>query len=116
MWIMVKPPLQYQPGITGPHPESPEEGMVNDMIRRDRAQRLAGNRAGQTADREKIWPSDANFLLVQVTDARAIYKYPLIKAWWCATGSVTLRRLPASQLVRKQRIKPSYWHICSYLA
>lgn len=57
-----------------------EVGMVNDMIREIVAQRswLEAELA-MLPIVKKIWPSDANFLLVQVSDAKAIYKYLLEK-------------------------------------
>ncbi|MBO9633633.1 MAG: histidinol-phosphate transaminase [Chitinophagaceae bacterium] len=57
-----------------------EVGMVNDMIREIVAQRgWLEKELAVLPIVKKIWPSDANFLLVQVTDAKAIYKYLLDK-------------------------------------
>lgn len=57
-----------------------EVGMVNDMIREIVAQRgWLESELAKLPVVKKIYPSDANFLLVQVTDAKAIYKYLLEK-------------------------------------
>lgn len=57
-----------------------EVGMVNDMIREIIAQRgWLETELAKLPVVKKIWPSDANFLLVQVTDAKAIYRYLLNK-------------------------------------
>ncbi|WEK35138.1 MAG: histidinol-phosphate transaminase [Candidatus Pseudobacter hemicellulosilyticus] len=57
-----------------------EVGMVNDMIKEIVSQRdeLAKALSGLSVV-QQIYPSDANFLLVQVTDARGIYNYLLDK-------------------------------------
>jgi histidinol-phosphate aminotransferase len=53
-----------------------EVGMVNDMIREIVAQRaFLETELAKLPIVKKIFPSDANFLLVRVTDAKAIYKY-----------------------------------------
>jgi histidinol-phosphate aminotransferase len=53
-----------------------EVGMVNDMIREIVAQRaFLETELAKLPIVKKIYPSDANFLLVRVTDAKAIYKY-----------------------------------------
>lgn len=53
-----------------------EVGQVNDMIREIVAQRAWLETAlTDVSSVLKIFPSDANFLLVQVTDAKAIYQY-----------------------------------------
>lgn len=57
-----------------------EVGQVNDMIRAlvDMREALAGVLA-QMAIVKRVYPSDANFLLVQVDHARGIYDYLLTK-------------------------------------
>ena len=53
-----------------------EVGMVNDMIREIVTQRgVLETELAKLPIVQKIYPSDANFLLVKVTDAKAIYKY-----------------------------------------
>ena len=55
-----------------------EVGQVNDMIREIVKEREAlRNALGQLAIVEKIYPSDANFLLVKINDAPGIYHYLL---------------------------------------
>lgn len=55
-----------------------EVGQVNDMIREIVAQRGELEKALPAVPVvTKVYPSDANFLLVQVTDAKAIYQYLL---------------------------------------
>ncbi|MFT3824573.1 MAG: histidinol-phosphate transaminase [Chitinophagaceae bacterium] len=55
-----------------------EVGQVNDMIKEIVAQRqVLANELNKLPFVQKIYPSDANFLLVQVTDARKIYEYLL---------------------------------------
>lgn len=57
-----------------------EVGMVNDMIKEIVAQRgVLEAELAKLPIVQKIYPSDANFLLVRVTDAKAIYKYLLGK-------------------------------------
>lgn len=57
-----------------------EVGQVNDMIREIVAQReLLAKELLELPMVQKIYPSDANFLLVQVTEPKAIYKYLLEK-------------------------------------
>lgn len=57
-----------------------EVGMVNDMIREIIKQRgILETELAKLKIVQKIYPSDANFLLVRVTDAKAIYKYLLDK-------------------------------------
>jgi histidinol-phosphate aminotransferase len=57
-----------------------EVGQVNDMIREIVAQReLLAKELLELPVVQKIYPSDANFLLVQVTEPKAIYKYLLEK-------------------------------------
>ncbi|HYF31218.1 MAG TPA: histidinol-phosphate transaminase [Chitinophagaceae bacterium] len=57
-----------------------EVGQVNDMIREIVKEREALREALQQISAvEKIYPSDANFLLVKVNDARGIYNYLLEK-------------------------------------
>ncbi|WP_127132151.1 histidinol-phosphate transaminase [Pseudoflavitalea rhizosphaerae] len=53
-----------------------EVGMVNDMIREIVTQRgILETELAKLPVVQKIYPSDANFLLVRVTDAKGIYKY-----------------------------------------
>ena len=53
-----------------------EVGMVNDMIREIVTQRgVLETELAKLPVVQKIYPSDANFLLVRVTDAKGIYKY-----------------------------------------
>ena len=53
-----------------------EVGQVNDMIKEIVSQRGELERTLVTLPVvKKVYPSDANFLLVQVTDAKAIYEY-----------------------------------------
>lgn len=57
-----------------------EVGMVNDMIREIVTQRgVLEAELAKLPIVQKIYPSDANFLLVRVTDAKAIYNYLLGK-------------------------------------
>lgn len=57
-----------------------EVGMVNDMIREIVTQRgVLETELAKLPIVQKIFPSDANFLLVRVTDAKAIYNYLLGK-------------------------------------
>jgi histidinol-phosphate aminotransferase len=57
-----------------------EVGMVNDMIREIVTQRgVLETELAKLPVVQKIYPSDANFLLVRVTDAKAIYNYLLGK-------------------------------------
>ena len=57
-----------------------EVGQVNDMIREIVAQRdLLAKELQALPMVQTIYPSDANFLLVQVTEPKAIYKYLLEK-------------------------------------
>lgn len=57
-----------------------EVGMVNDMIREIVTQRgVLETELAKLPIVQKIYPSDANFLLVRVTDAKAIYNYLLGK-------------------------------------
>lgn len=57
-----------------------EVGMVNDMIKEIVSQRDELSKAlSQVPVVKRIYPSDANFLLVQVTNARGIYNYLLEK-------------------------------------
>ncbi|MGN6417637.1 MAG: histidinol-phosphate transaminase [Pseudobacter sp.] len=57
-----------------------EVGMVNDMIKEIVAQRgMLEAELAKLPVVQKIYPSDANFLLVRVTDAKAIYNYLLGK-------------------------------------
>jgi histidinol-phosphate aminotransferase len=57
-----------------------EVGMVNDMIQRivNERQSLA-EKLSQLAIVEKVYDSDANFLLVKTSDAKGIYNYLLGK-------------------------------------
>lgn len=55
-----------------------EVGQVNDMIREIVAQRqVLAEGLQKLSFVQKIYPSDANFLLVQVTEAKKIYEYLL---------------------------------------
>jgi histidinol-phosphate aminotransferase len=57
-----------------------EVGQVNDMIRNIVAERsLLEKSLSELSVVEKVYPSDANFLLVKVTDANGIYQYLLEK-------------------------------------
>lgn len=57
-----------------------EVGMVNDMIKEIVAQRgVLEAELAKLPIVQQIYPSDANFLLVRVTDAKAIYNYLLSK-------------------------------------
>jgi histidinol-phosphate aminotransferase len=57
-----------------------EVGQVNDMIREIVAQRdILAKDLLTIPSVQKIYPSDANFLLVQVTNPKAIYNYLLEK-------------------------------------
>lgn len=57
-----------------------EVGMVNDMIREIVTQRgVLEAELAKLPIVQKIYPSDANFLLVRVTDAKGIYNYLLGK-------------------------------------
>lgn len=57
-----------------------EVGMVNDMIREIVSQRaILEKELAKLPVVKRIYPSDANFLLVQVTDAKGIYNYLLGK-------------------------------------
>jgi histidinol-phosphate aminotransferase len=58
-----------------------EVGQVNDMIKAIVAMREGLVRSlGQLPVVKKIYPSDANFLLVKVADAKAVYNYLVKKA------------------------------------
>ena len=57
-----------------------EVGQVNDMIKEIVAQRtLLEQELLKLSTVKKIYPSDANFLLVQVQEARRLYEYLLLK-------------------------------------
>lgn len=57
-----------------------EVGQVNDMIKEIVAQRsLLEQELLKLSSVKKIYPSDANFLLVQVQEARRLYEYLLLK-------------------------------------
>ncbi|NML23377.1 histidinol-phosphate transaminase [Pseudoflavitalea sp. G-6-1-2] len=57
-----------------------EVGMVNDMIREIVSQRgMLEKELAKLPVVQRIYPSDANFLLVKVTDAKGIYNYLLEK-------------------------------------
>jgi histidinol-phosphate aminotransferase len=57
-----------------------EVGQVNDMIKEIVAQRkVLTEELSKISIVKRIFPSDANFLLVQVQDARPLYEFLLLK-------------------------------------
>lgn len=81
IWVMnkIKPPYNINQASQELALQALDEvGQVNDMIREIVTQRDALQQQLQQLDLvKKIYPSDANFLLVQVTDAKGIYQYLL---------------------------------------
>lgn len=78
----VKPPYNINQATQDFALQALEEvGQVNDMIREIVAMRVALTEVFKRIPIvEKVYPSDANFILIKIKDARKVYEYMLTKA------------------------------------